>query len=100
VSSESIPGDVVIGVAPDQVSTDLQGERVILNFRSGMYYGLDPVGSRVWELLQEPRRLEAIRAAILDEYEVEPERWERDLQGLLQKLAAEGLIEIRDEAAA
>jgi hypothetical protein len=87
-------------VAKDQVSSDLAGEAVILNLKSGKYYGLDEVGSRIWNLIQEPRTLNDIRNVILEEYEVEPEHCERDLLILLQELAAEGLIEVRDETAA
>ena len=39
----------------DQVSCDLAGEAAILNIKSGVYYGLDPVGARIWNLMQEPR---------------------------------------------
>jgi Coenzyme PQQ synthesis protein D (PqqD) len=81
----------------DQVSSDLgEGEVAILNLRRGTYYGLDAVGTRVWNLLQEPGTVREIRNVLLNEYDVEPERCERDLLALLQKLADEGLVEIRD----
>jgi hypothetical protein len=38
----------------DQVSSDLKGEVAILDLKAGVYYGLDAVGARVWELLQGP----------------------------------------------
>lgn len=69
----------------------------ILNLKNGIYYGLDSVGSRVWELVQMPRRFDDLEAALLDEYDVEPERLGADLQGLCKKLVRAGLIEIRDE---
>ena len=84
----------------EQVSCDLAGEAAILNLKNGVYYGLDPVGARIWNLLQEPRTVNEIGEALLKEYDVEPERCERDLLALLQKLAAEGLIEVKDETAA
>lgn len=83
-----------------QVSCDLAGEAAILNLESGVYYGLDAVGARVWHLLQEPRTVQDIRETLLMEYEVERDRCERDLLALLQELVAAGLIEVRDEAAA
>ena len=63
---------------------------------NGTYYGLDEVGARVWSLIQEPRSVAALRDAITDEYDVEPERCERDLLALLQELEAAELIEVRD----
>jgi hypothetical protein len=95
MTEETIPQRSTYTLAKDQVSSDLQGEVVILNFQSGMYYGLDPVGARIWHLLQVPRTANEILETLLDEYEVEPARCEQDLHQLLQKLTTEGLIEIR-----
>jgi len=84
----------------DQVSCDLAGEAAILNLKNSVYYGLDTVGARVWTLVQKPITVGAIRDVMQQEYEVGAEQCERDLLDLLQKLAAEGLIEIEDETAA
>ena len=81
----------------DQVSSDLGGEVAILNLTAGTYYGLDAVGARIWSLIQEPRTVEEIRNVLVSEYEVELERCEGDLIALLQGLANEGLVEVRDE---
>ena len=93
-------GRSVVTAAKDQVSCDLAGEAAILNLKSGVYYGLDPVGARIWKLIQEPRSVDEIRKALLDEYDVEPERCQSDLLALLEKLLAEGLIEVQDGATA
>jgi len=84
-------------VAKEQVSADLGGEAAILNLKDGVYYGLNPIGARIWTLIQEPRRVQDIRDILLKEYEVEPTRCERDLLALLQHLAAEGLLEVKDD---
>jgi hypothetical protein len=84
--------------AKDQVSSDLGGEVAILDLKDGVYYGLDEVGTRVWELVQEPAVVSAIQARIIEEYEVEHARAERDVIALLQQLANEGLIQVSDEA--
>jgi Coenzyme PQQ synthesis protein D (PqqD) len=62
-----------------------------------MYYGLNEVGARIWELVQEPRKVEEIQAVILDEYEVDPASGKRDVLALLQQLADRGLAEVGDE---
>jgi hypothetical protein len=90
--------DSIVVVSKDQVSSDLAGEIAILNLKAGAYYGLDHVGARIWNLIQEPMRVSDVRDIILREYVVEPERCERDLIELLEKLVAEGLIEDKDEA--
>ena len=94
--SQSISDSSVVVVARDQVSCDLAGEAAILNIKSGVYYGLDPVGARIWNLIQEPRPVAEIQHAITSEYDVEPERCAQDLAALLEKLLAEGLIEVMD----
>jgi hypothetical protein len=83
--------------AKDQVSSDLGGEVAILNMRAGMYYGLDKVGARVWQLLQEPTVVGDIQATIAQEYEVEPARARDDVLALLKHMADAGLIEVENE---
>ena len=95
-----ISTDSIVVASGDQVSSDLAGEIVMLNLKNGTYYGLDDVGARIWGLIQEPRPVAAVRDAILGEYEVEPERCERDLLALLRELQDSGLIEVKDAAAA
>src|SRR2546422_6218136 len=92
-------GSLVVA-AQRQVSSDLLGEAAILQLDSGVYYTLNPVGARVWTLVQQPVRVAALRDTLVAEYDVEPERLEADLFDLLTKLAAERLIEVRDADAA
>ena len=85
-------------IAKDQVWCELAGEAVILHFKSGVYYGLSPVGARVWSLIQEPKIVSAVLDMLLEEYEVEPDRCESDLFALFQDLAIRELIEIQASA--
>jgi hypothetical protein len=96
----TVSGRSIVVAGKDQISADLTGEAAILGLKSGVYYGLDAVGTRIWDLLQEPKTVNGIRDAILEEYDVEPERCERDLLALFQELAAAGLIEVKDETSA
>ena len=98
--SATISDRSVVVATKDQVSCDLAGEAAILNIKNGVYYGLDPVGARIWNLVQEPRAVAEIQNAITSEYDVEPERCARDLVDLLEKLLAEGLIEVKDGSGA
>jgi Coenzyme PQQ synthesis protein D (PqqD) len=68
-------------VAKEQVSCDLAGEAAILNLQTGVYYGLDPVGARIWNLIQQPRTVSDVLQVFLKEYEVDSERCERDVFG-------------------
>ena len=97
--TRTLSGRSTVVAAREQVSCDLSGEAAILNLKNGVYYGLDPVGARIWNLIQEPRTVDAVREALLAEYDVDPEPCERDLMTLLHKLMSEGLIEVSDEPA-
>jgi hypothetical protein len=90
-----VSGSSTVVAPKDQVSSDLGGEVAILDLKAGVYYGLDAVGARIWSLIQEPRTVNEIRDILLEEYDVEPERCERDLLALLRRLADEGLVEVR-----
>ena len=59
-----------------------------------MYYGLNAVGTRIWDLINEPRKIGEVLDIILEEYDVEAIRCESDLLELLQNLLAEGLIQV------
>ena len=91
-----VSGSSTVVAAKDQVSSDLGGEVAILDLKAGVYYGLDAVGARIWSLIEEPRTVNEIRDILLEEYDVEPERCERDLLVLLRRLADEGLVEVRN----
>lgn len=96
-SGTLISRDSVVVVSQDQVSSDLAGESVILNLKNGTYYGLNELGSVIWEFIQEPKTVAAICESILQEYEVDLETCESSIQALLSDLVNAQLVEIRDE---
>lgn len=69
------------------VESRVGDEMVLLHLGSGTYYGLDPVGTRIWELLKEGVALGAICASITDEYDVGLDVVESDLRRFLEDLA-------------
>jgi len=97
-SENTVSMSSIIVASQEQRSSDLTGETVILNLKSGMYYGLSAVGVSIWNLIQEPKAVSEVRDVILAKYDVEPEQCDRDVLALLEELATEGLIEVRDAA--
>ncbi len=85
-----------VAAAKDQVSCALHGDTVILHLGSGTYYGLNAVGTAIWNLIQEPRTIEDIHHRLLQQYEANADECERDLLNLLDELEKARLIEIRD----
>jgi hypothetical protein len=88
--------DSVVVASKDQVSAKVDDDVAIVNVTAGVYYGLDPVGARIWELIATPRRVRAVRDALLVEYEVDARRCEEDLLSLLRAMAEAGLVEVSD----
>jgi hypothetical protein len=73
---------------------DLDGEAVLLETGSGRYYGLDEVGTRMWNLLQLHGETEAVCRALLAEYDVSEDRLCEDLRRFVETLAARGLLRV------
>ena len=67
--------------------------------KNSVYYGLNEVGTRVWNLLGEPRSVGQLRDALIDEYDVAQSLCEKDLLALLEQLRSEGLIDVKAVAA-
>lgn len=75
------------------VFRDLAGEAVILNLDSGMYFGLNEVGTRCWHLFAEHGSFEQAIQTLLIEYEVEEVHLRRDIEALVQQLLDTGLVQ-------
>ncbi|MBW1829607.1 MAG: PqqD family protein, partial [Deltaproteobacteria bacterium] len=60
---------VVVQVV-DLVSSSLDEETVMMSVNSGKYYGLDEIGSRIWELIKQPRSVSDLCDILLGEFEV------------------------------
>ncbi len=80
--------------AQQQVSCRVGDEATILNLRNGAYYGLNPVGARVWDLIQQPKTVADLRDTLIAEYDVDPARLESDILELVTQLSENKLVEI------
>jgi hypothetical protein len=87
---------VIISADTQQVSSSLpDGDVVILSLKNGVYFGLNPVGARVWALIQKPILVKDLIALLLDEYQVDRQQCGRDLDSLLHDLAGNGLLQVQ-----
>ena len=76
----------------NHASCELGGEAVLLNLDTGVYYGLDAVGTHIWKLLQQPRSFAELRDLIVDEFDVAADRCEADLRPFVEALQSYGLL--------
>jgi hypothetical protein len=75
-------------------------EAVILNLKSELYLGLNPVGTRFWTVLHDAPSIQAAYESLLAEFEVAPTRLREDLNQLLGQLLEQRLVEVSPGAAA
>jgi len=94
---ESLTKSSLVVASKELLSCDLGDGAVILDTRSGVYYGLNLVGMRVWSLIQRPNSVFNVWSSLVDEYDVEPDCCLADLEKLFAEMAALNLIEITYE---
>ena len=83
-------------VAPDTLINVIGEESVLLNLKNEQYYGLDFMGTQMWKTLTGSNSIQLAYDKLLDEYEVGADVLQKDLNDLLQKLLANGLVELQD----
>jgi hypothetical protein len=83
-------------VHPSVICRELSGETVLLNLVSGVYYGLDSVGTRVWQLLVEGRTIAGVCETMLQEYDVAPDVLQDDVVRLVGELRERGIVTPRE----
>ncbi len=86
--------DTVVRIHEDAVFRELGGEGVLLQLASGMYFGLDPVGTRLWQLLEQHGTLRTTADAAAQEFDVLADVLERDLLELVAELHEKQLVVI------
>jgi hypothetical protein len=87
--------DATIVPSEDAVFRELDGQSVLLNLATGIYFGLDAVGTHVWRLAAENGSLRWISEQLGDEYDASADTIERDLLTLAEALVSKGLWAVR-----
>lgn len=75
------------------MSAEVGHDVVALQAERGMAFGMEAVTAAVWRLLEQPRDLQFLVAALTEEYEVDPEECRAEVAYLLFQMTAEGLVE-------
>lgn len=83
-----------ITISKEVLAQEIDGETVLLDLASESFFGLDPVSTRVWQLLNEGAGREQVVETLLAEYEVERPVLEKDIADLLHRLDEAGLISL------
>ena len=87
--------DNQVAIHQDAVFRELDGEAVILQLEAGMYFGLDAVGTRLWQLIETHGQLRPVLEAALQEFDVPADVLERDLIELVSRLSEKELLVVQ-----
>ena len=79
----------------EMIETEVDGELVALHIDNGTCYGFNGTATRIWAMIEQPKRFSELKEELLREFEVDPDLCEAQLSELLNELAADGLVEIR-----
>ena len=74
---------------------EVDGEMVLLDMNSENYFGLDAVGTDIWQAMQEKETLQEVLETLLEQYDVEEEVLKKDLLNFVDKLQESGLVEVK-----
>lgn len=76
------------------LASNLDDEVVMMNLESDSYYGMNAVGSRIWDLLERPLAVAELCAKLQEEFDVDDETCQRDVLPFIQKTIDEKLVRI------
>lgn len=86
--------DLIVSRRAELIETEVDGELVALHVDKGTCYGFNGTATRIWALIEQPRRVSELREELTREFDVDPEVCERQLGELLKELEADGLVEL------
>ena len=92
--NREIRPDTILKRKQDQLFSEIDGEVVMLSIENSEYYGMDKVGSRIWQLLENPVNFKELIEILLDEYEVTEEQCTEDTKTFIEQLMKKQLVEI------
>lgn len=87
-----LSGSNLITASRNFVYCKVEDEMVLLGLEDGIYYGLNAVGSFIWDQIQQPKTIDEVRDAIIDEYDVKKDECENDLIELLYELIDRDIV--------
>ncbi|MEE4379427.1 MAG: PqqD family protein [Candidatus Competibacteraceae bacterium] len=85
-----------VSLSPQVLFQALDGEAVLLDLDSEQYFGLDEVGTRIWQLLQDSANLDTAYQTLLTEYDISAAQLRSDLLNFVGNLNEAGLITVSD----
>mgnify|MGYP006281803067 FL=1 len=92
---QNITDETIVKRNPEMLASEIDGEKVMMSMDKGEYFGLNTVGSRIWELIEEEIEVNDLIGKMLEEFDVESSACKEDVIGFLNELNEKGLIVIK-----
>jgi hypothetical protein len=89
--------DTIVVQDSEPVAATVDDEVVMLSVRAGAYFGLDGIGSEIWNMVREPRRVGDICRSLSEVYDVDDDTVARDVVAFLRSLLERGLVRVVDQ---
>ncbi|PKP23164.1 MAG: PqqD family protein [Bacteroidetes bacterium HGW-Bacteroidetes-21] len=87
----------VIQRNPKLLSSQIDGETIMMNMHDGNYYGLNEIASRIWEVIEKPVEFNQLVETLLSEFDVEQETCTKDVSLFLKQLEQKKLIIVTNQ---
>jgi hypothetical protein len=94
MKTENISGKSIVRHIEDIIASNIDDEKVMMSVERDEYFGLDPVGSRVWDLIDKPIRVTDLVDLLIPNYDVDRETCERDVLAFLEELQERGILQV------
>ncbi len=78
----------------DMLSAEIGGEAIMMSIEKGAYFGLNPVATRIWDLIEQPKSIAELIQTITDEYEVSAEQAAEDVQAFVADMIERGIAQV------
>jgi hypothetical protein len=94
MEKKNISAESMVHQIEDVLTSDIDDEKVMMSVEKGEYFGLDPIGSRVWDMIGKPVKVKELVDLLLANYNVDRETCERDILAFLEELHKNGILKV------
>lgn len=96
MKKEEISKDSIIKQTDDIVASEIDGETVMMSIENGQYYGLDLIGSHIWDLIKSPIKVSDLINTLLEKYDVDGDTCQRDVLAFLNDLNQDNILVVEN----
>jgi hypothetical protein len=88
--------DTILVQDNEPIPATVDEQMVVLSIRAGAYFGFNKVGTEIWNMLTEPRRVGQILDSLSQAHDIDADTMTRDVTRFLQDLIERRLVRVID----